>query len=546
MLHRKVLIADDDPDIRRLVAYWLEAAGYQVQQAEDGTSALAAAHDDCPHFLICDWDMPGHDGIELCRRIREENFPHYIYTVLLTAHNKVADMILALESGADDLLTKPIASAELLARLRAGARVIELENQLVRLARTDPLTAVPNRWVFFEHFEREFARARRTGNPLSCVLCDIDFFKAVNDTYGHVTGDIILKAFAQVLNSQCRETDHLCRYGGEEFCILLTDTDEKQALQWAQRIRETLHAMALPANGHPLTITVSFGIAELDDSVEKSNELFDRADNALRIAKHTGRDRAVCYSELSEPDGQQDTFQGGYRTWLRGVRAGQIMNAPITWLRHDQPIAEAADLFLRTRINSAPVVDDDHKLVGIVSEKDIVSEPLDWQLPLRDVMKTNVVCYGEETPANVIYDFLCRVSIRRVAIVKDGVPTGVIGRGTFLRLLANWQLAASAVRGEEGEAAVTTTAIVERQLRETVTQLQEKAAKLAEDLVSDCGVTPLFVGAASMQDLALDLVALCGDGLAETVSPALPSPGASWGAIAASPGGTEITPPCAT
>ena len=99
MLHRKVLIADDDPEIRRLVAYWLEAAGYKVQQAVDGTSALEEAHRDCPHFLICDWDMPGHDGIELCRRIRDENFPHYIYTVLLTAHNKVADMILALESG---------------------------------------------------------------------------------------------------------------------------------------------------------------------------------------------------------------------------------------------------------------------------------------------------------------------------------------------------------------------------------------------------------------------------------------------------------------
>ena len=129
MLHRKVLIADDDPEIRRLVAYWLEAAGYRCSKRSTGPRP-GGAHRDCPHFLICDWDMPGHDGIELCRRIRDENFPHYIYTVLLTAHNKVADMILALESGADDLLTKPIASAELLARLRAGARVIELENQL--------------------------------------------------------------------------------------------------------------------------------------------------------------------------------------------------------------------------------------------------------------------------------------------------------------------------------------------------------------------------------------------------------------------------------
>ena len=99
----------------------------------------------------------------------------------------------------------------------------------MRLARTDPLTAIPNRWVFFEHFEREFARSRRRQLPLSCVVCDIDFFKAVNDSHGHMVGDIILKAFAQVLNSQCRASDYLCRYGGEEFCILLPDTDEKKA-----------------------------------------------------------------------------------------------------------------------------------------------------------------------------------------------------------------------------------------------------------------------------------------------------------------------------
>jgi diguanylate cyclase (GGDEF)-like protein len=512
MLHRKVLIADDDPDIRRLVAYWLEAAGYTVQQAEDGAAALEAAHQDCPHFLICDWDMPGLDGIELCRRIRDDSFPHYIYTVLLTAHNKVADMILALESGADDLLTKPIASPELLARLRAGARVIELENQLVRLARTDPLTEIPNRWVFFEQFERELARARRQQTPLTCVLCDIDFFKTVNDTHGHVAGDIILKAFAQVLNSQCRETDHLCRYGGEEFCILLTDTDEKQAIQWAQRIRATLREMSLPGEGHRLTITVSFGVAELDECVERPTELFDRADSALRVAKHTGRDRVVGFSELDEPDGQDCESTGDYREWLRGLQARQIMSSRITCFRNDQPIHEAAEFFLRTRINSAPVVDDGGKLAGIVSEKDLVCAPLQadgWNLPLCDVMKTNVVCYDEETPAIIIYNFLCRVSIRRVVIVKDGFPTGIISRGTFLRLMANWQAARESSRRSESDDNTDRLAI-ERHLAATMQRLEASVTEIENSLATDAGATPLFVGAASIQDLALDLVALSG------------------------------------
>ncbi len=435
MLHRKVLIADDDTEIRRLVSHWLTAAGYDVQQAVDGRDALEAAHRDCPHFLITDWDMPGMDGIELCRRVREEGFPHYIYTVLLTAHNKVADMILALETGADDLLTKPIAAPELLARLRAGARVIDLENQLVRLARTDPLTAVPNRWVFFEHFDRELARSRRHGLPLSCVLCDIDFFKTVNDTHGHIVGDIILKAFAQVLNAQCRSSDHLCRYGGEEFCILLTDTSEDSAVMWAERIRATIREMVLPSHGKQISITASFGVAEVSDSVTKAGELLDMADSALRIAKHTGRDRVARFSELRDSSEDGQSCLDGGREIFQNIEARHIMTAPIKCLGQDQPLRDAVDLFMRERVNSVPIITEDGRLAGIVSEKDVMNvlprESL-WSLPVRDVMKTHVVTYEEDTPAVVIFDFLCRVTIRRVVIVRGGTPVGVVSRSSLL------------------------------------------------------------------------------------------------------------------
>ncbi len=441
MLHRKVLIADDDPDIRRLVSYWLQSAGYEVQQAENGDQALAALQGDCPHFLVCDWDMPGLDGIELCRRIREERFPHYIYTVLLTAHNKVADMILALETGADDLLTKPIASAELLARLRAGARVIELENQLVRLARTDPLTAVPNRWIFFEHFERELARAARHGLALSCVLCDIDYFKTVNDTQGHIVGDMILKAFAQILESQCRSSDHLCRYGGEEFCMLLTETNEAEAESWADRVRQMMHGVCLPLQGGR-PITASFGIAELQDGITKPNDLFERADQALRVAKHTGRDRVVRFSQIRHDGTSAETANDSYRQWLESLTAREIMSRPAVLLRQDQAVCNAAETLLRQGVDSAPVIDDAGRLVGIVAEKDLIEASArsdGWHRPVCDAMKTNVVSYPEEASALVIFDFLCRVTIHRVIIVKDERPTGVISRSTLLRWLTQWQ-----------------------------------------------------------------------------------------------------------
>ena len=311
------------------------------------------------------------------------------------------------------------------------------------------MTGVPNRWVFFDHFERELARSRRYGLPLSCVLCDIDFFKPVNDTHGHLVGDVILKSFAQIINAQCRASDHLCRYGGEEFCILLTDTAEAPAVLWAERIRTSLGDMVLPTHGRQVTVTASFGVAQWSDGVESASDLLDRADSALRIAKHTGRDRVVGYSQVRDGDGQDDSFGGGCRERFRGVQAGQLMTAPIICLNHNQPMSEAADLLLRMRVNSLPVVGDDGRLAGIVSEKDLMVAPTRaeiWRAPLRDVMKTNVVCYDEETPVSVIYDFLCRVTIRRVIIVKGDRPTGTISRGTMLRWLRNWQLGSDVAR----------------------------------------------------------------------------------------------------
>ena len=516
MLHRKVLIADDDADIRRLVAHWLEAAGYEVLHAVDGREALETAHRECPHFLITDWDMPGLDGIELCRRIREESFPHYIYTVLLTAHNKVADLVLALETGADDLLTKPIAAPELLARLHAGARVIELENQLVRLARTDPLTGVPNRWVFFEHVARELSRACRHGAPLSCVMCDIDFFKNINDSHGHIVGDIVLKAFAQILDAQCRSSDHLCRYGGEEFCILLTDTGEAAALSWAERIRAMLRDMVLPTGSAPVSITASFGVAELSTGILRPEDLLERADSALRIAKHTGRDRVVAFSQIDEKGHGLSSADGGFRERLCSLTARQIMTTPILTLNQEQPIADAADLFLRTRINSVPVVDECGKLAGIVSEKDLMSAPPraeGWAAPLHTMMKTHVVCYEETTPAHLIFDFLCRVTIRRVVIVNDGRPTGVISRATLLRAMRNWEITAAGMAGErQQDAEEAQPEYARRQSQRALDAMSDQVRALRRDLNAAAAdrAEDVISRVARIQDLGVELLAFAG------------------------------------
>jgi diguanylate cyclase (GGDEF)-like protein len=509
---RKVLIADDDPAILRLLTHWLEAVGYEVRQANDGAEALQAVREDCPHFLITDWEMPNLDGIGLCRQIREEGLPHYVYSVLLTGRSDAGDSIIGLEAGADDLLTKPVSAPELLARLRAGARVVELENQLVSLARTDPLTGIPNRWVFFEHFERELLRASRYDLPLTCVLVDIDFFKTVNDTHGHVIGDVILKAFARALSQQCRPSDYICRYGGEEFCVLLTETSEENGAIWAERIRGALHEIAIPVGSQLVEVTASFGVAERHASTNGPEDLVDKADDALRVAKHTGRDRVVRFDEIGEvgPDSGNLT---GYRKLFHGVLARHIMTTPVLCLNQDQTLTEAAELFLRVRINSAPVVDHGGRLVGIIAEKDLMaSSPHTgtWGTPIHEVMTRHVVCYDENTPALVIYDFLCRVSIRRVVVVKDDRPTGVISRGSLLRWFGNWQVAGvSQPSTLDHEAKNLQAEVIRNRLSHTAAGLAQHVASLQEQLVEnrDHPTASIVSQATRIQELANDLLA---------------------------------------
>jgi PleD family two-component response regulator len=213
----KVLLVDDDPAMLRLLCKWLEKAGYPVRTAADGQEALEAIDVECPDFLITDWEMPRVNGLELCRKTREMSLPHYVYTVFLTAKTGAAEMIAGLEGGADDFLTKPVAEGELLARLQSGSRVLELERELSLMAHTDFLTGLLTQRTFYEAIEKEWHRSTRLQLPLSCVMMDLDFFKQINDVYGHPAGDSVLKFAAELLLDNSRMSDTICRYGGEEF-----------------------------------------------------------------------------------------------------------------------------------------------------------------------------------------------------------------------------------------------------------------------------------------------------------------------------------------
>lgn len=507
----RVLLVDDDPVMLRLLSAWLERAGYRVRPVSDGRQALEAVEAECPDFLVTDWDMPHVDGLELCRRVRGLDLPHYVFILFLTTKRAPDETIAGLDVGADEFVSKPIHRAELLARMRAGSRVLQLERQLRELAHSDPLTGLPTRRVFFEGLAREWERARRLHLPISCVMVDIDFFKRVNDLHGHAVGDGVLKAVAGELAAGTRKSDLVCRYGGEEFCLMLPETAEHDAALWAERMRRRIAAREFSACGVLLRITCSFGTAQHHDDTQNCDELVDLADQALLCAKRSGRDRVVRFESLSELGERDLDDRSEYGSLFHGIAAQQVMTPVVACLREDESVGRAAEFFLNSRINSTPVVDAQGRLTGILSEKDLMAalvSPDYWRRPLGDVMKPNVICYAPDTPVRTIYEFLCRVSIRRVVIVEDGRPVGTISRGTLLRWFRNLvfskglmepTLAAESADPQQSKQHLDETA---RELAGQVAMLQGHLRDEEEEL------TPYVVGGVTrMQDLLNDLLA---------------------------------------
>ena len=508
-----VLLVDDDPAMLRLLSAWLKQAGYRVSQATDGQQALAAIETDCPDFLVTDWEMPNVNGLELCERVRRLQLPHYVYILFLTVKSGSDEKVAGLEVGADDFLIKPVEKNELLARMRSGSRMLQLERRLSRMARTDPLTGLLTQRSFYECLLQEWHRAKRGNLPLSCVMVDLDFFKRINDVHGHPAGDAVLKTVANLMADTCRGSDSLCRYGGEEFCAMLPETDEQGAVLWAERVRAKLASTLIPAGSKELRVTGSFGAAQKQDDTQTPEQLVDQADQALLCAKQSGRDRVVRYEALIGGSLNLDGSES-HADLFEGITARHVMTPMVACLREDESIGHAAEYFLRSRINSTPVVDSQGKLAGVLSEKDLMAAMVSldcWSKPVREVMKPNVICYEEDTPIRTIYEFLCRVSIRRVVVANEGRPTGAISRGTLLRWFRNLVITKGLLESEdlpESKRDLDPHRSQER-LVETAGELVRQASGLEERLAEDgADLMPYVVGGATrMQELVNDLLA---------------------------------------
>jgi len=294
----KILVADDDPVTLHKVVYRLRQWGHEVISCTDGDSAWNMLEGGMiPNVVILDWMMPGINGPELCLKIRARKDCLYVYIVLLTGKNNPEDLIVGLDAGADDYLTKPFHLGELEARLRAGKRVVDLQNELIGARETlriqamhDSLTQLLNHGAILDSLLGEINRGHREQQPLSLILADLDGFKKVNDSYGHVVGDQVLVEVARRMRNCLRSYDAIGRYGGEEFLVVMPNSEDSQALQLAERIRLAVSSEPFRLPQVDLTITVSQGVVTwMKPESVPIEQLIQAADRALYSVKNSGR-----------------------------------------------------------------------------------------------------------------------------------------------------------------------------------------------------------------------------------------------------------------
>ncbi len=310
----EILLATDSPVDMRILDKKLTASGHTVHKVVNGREALTAALQHRPQLILTDWKMPEMDGLELCRTLRQSKQVGNIYTIIMTAQAGNDQLVEAFEAGIDDYLVKPLNQRVTNARLSAAKRLIDLQEEaaqarakirhtmselgianrkLTHLALKDSLTTLPNRRAGLDQLAKEWARSSRGNDSMLVMILDIDFFKKVNDTYGHDAGDVVLKSTAEVMQDTMRNTDTVCRYGGEEFLVICPGADIEVAKEMGDRLRLVVQNNIIDSPEFQGNITVSIGVCVRGPEHTSYSEMIKSADEALYAAKDAGRN-LVC------------------------------------------------------------------------------------------------------------------------------------------------------------------------------------------------------------------------------------------------------------
>ncbi len=411
-----VLIVAEDRRFLRHVSKFLTTFGYKVQQAADRQQALAAIEGETPDVLLLDAGPDPAAGPALCRAVvpREPSSP--VFTFLIAPSPSAELVAEAVEAGVDDFLARPIVYGELLARLRAAARVLEFERRLREQAGVDPLTGLPKR------------PPPQAGPGAACAVADLDQLRRINGLYGRRSGDAVIRAAADLLRGLCTDADALCSLGGGRFAVFLAGKAEAEAAAWAESARSALATAEVPLADGVVRLTASFGVAGADQTATTVEAVLERAVRALETAKSSGRD---CVVRSGEPDGDAAAWAAlaGPGKLFERTRAGDVMTPCTLRLRREQPLGEAAALAGPLLPAAVPVVDDNGKLAGLVFPESLAApaEGRGRQSPrVADVMTADVPRFEEDATFAALHDFFTR-DPRPVAVVtRRGKPTGLV------------------------------------------------------------------------------------------------------------------------
>ncbi len=306
----KLLIADDSKLSRTMLQSITKPWGYDVIIAEDGQQAWdIMQQENPPELLLLDWEMPNLNGVEVCERAIAQNPQSPPYVLLLTSRTSSNDIVEGLSRGANDYVAKPFDSDELKVRLQVGKRMIEIQNKLndtlaevTLLASHDALTGIFNRRAIMEAIPREMKRVERLKQVLCIGMCDIDHFKKINDTYGHLVGDKVIIEVTKRMQHALRDYDLIGRYGGEEF-VVITPIDQVDATVVYQRVCDNISRTPFIIDEHVIDVTISCGVSVYhDDDKDDESLVLARADKALYQAKEAGRNRVIQLEKEYETD----------------------------------------------------------------------------------------------------------------------------------------------------------------------------------------------------------------------------------------------------